>query len=110
MPRPRRARLAAAALALPLLLAACGSGEATRGGVEGAVRDKLREREAGRVVGEEADAIATCVANGLFDPDRFSADERNAVTSAPDGEDRDPGLRQRVVDLVAGCEQDPDRD
>lgn len=100
----RRAPLTAFAVALPLALAACGSAEATRGSVRDAVRDALADRS-DPITGEAATDIAECVADGLFDPDRFSKDERNEATSAADGEDPDPELAAKVEALVDECER-----
>jgi hypothetical protein len=101
MRRPRRAAAAAAPLAL-LLLAACGSSEATQGSVRDDVRETLLERPDNELTGEEAGAVAECVASGMFEGD-FSPDERNDATRASDGDQPNAELAAKVQALVDGC-------
>lgn len=109
--RPARL-LPATALAVALLLGACGGGgAASQGDVKRSVAEQLTER--GFVAGTDVDPVpltegqatdaAECISGGLFDTERFTEDERGDVTSAGDGAEPDPELAGRFQALVAAC-------
>ena len=100
MRRPRRAVLAAVPFAL--LLAACGSQEATQGSVRDDVRDALLAREDNELTEGEATEVGACVARAMFEGD-FSKEDRNDATRAVDGDAPDPELVARVEVVVEGC-------
>lgn len=92
---------------------------ATHGSVEDDVRDRLLDEgyvaepasedgdiESIEVSSDDADTIATCVADALFEGEAFTKDERNDVTSVLEGDIPDPDLERRVEDLVHGCYDD----
>ena len=101
MPRPRRALLAAGALAL--LLTACAGGDTTQGSVRDDVKDALLQNTRRPLTDQEAGAAADCVARGMFESGDFSKDERNDATRADDGDDPSPALVEKVQDLVDRC-------
>ena len=110
-----------ASLALALLLG--GSALAACGGGGDVTRDSLRDDIAGWLTdpGDEgsspdplsesdADIVATCVANAVFDDsvdDPFTRDERNDIASADsDGEEADPDLADRFVSILDDCREE----
>jgi hypothetical protein len=102
MTRSRTLLMAGAAM---LVLAGCGSGEASQSEVEEDVTQILLEDgfEGQSFDQSEAEEAAECVAENLFDPDAFTPEERNEVVSAADAEPPPEDLENRVVDLVDGC-------
>lgn len=103
MPRHPRALLAAGAFAV--LLAACGSQDATQGSVRDDVKSTLLRTQEG-ISDEEAGVVADCVARGLFESGDFSPEERNDATSADDGDDPDPDLAAKVEALFDRCQDE----
>lgn len=100
----RRPRSLLAAAALVLLLAGCGAQSASQESVRNAVREGLLERE-NPVDREVASEIADCVARGLFEGD-FTAEERDEITQAPDGDSPPEELTNRLQALLDDCEAD----
>lgn len=110
MNRPRSA-LALAVLAA-VALAGCGNREASQRDVQDKVEELLTnedDRPADQLYpgapfsATDAAGAAACVAQGLFDPARFSKDQRNDITQALDG---DLPSSQVIADfeaLVEGC-------
>lgn len=108
-----RSRSAFAALAAgALLLGACGgSGSASQSDVEEDVREQLLEEGFVPGFGEdpievtegEAGDVADCVADAMFDPQRFTKDERDAATGTADGDEPDPDLVLKVEALMNEC-------
>jgi hypothetical protein len=106
----------AAVLVVGLLLGACagGGGGANQEDVQTDVETQLAENgyiastgaEPAEPVemseGQAADA-GDCVSAGLFDPDDFTEDERDAVVDPGDGTPPDPELAARFQDLVDSC-------
>jgi hypothetical protein len=101
MPRHRRAALAAL-VAFPLL-AGCGARDATRGSVKDDVIEQLRERADNPITGDEADTVAQCVADAMFDPEQFSKDERDAATRSVDADEPDPDLVDKLQGVFDRC-------
>lgn len=102
MHRPTRTALLA--LALVALLAGCGSQKASQGSVRDQVKEALLASPAHTELSdEEAGAAADCVARGMFESGDFTPDERDAATSAVDGDAPDPDLVTKVEDLVDRC-------
>ena len=98
----------AAVVAAVALLAGCGGGDASQSEVQDEVADLLAEDG---YLGQDLSAsqvagAAACVSAGLFDPERFTKDERNEVSSAVDGEAPSGELVDRFTDLVGGCVDD----
>jgi hypothetical protein len=106
MTRIRSALVSGAAL---LLLAGCGSGEASQGDVEEEVTDILLEDGYEGQTFDEAEAsdAARCIAQTMFESDDFTEDERNEVASAADGDRPSEELTDKVIDLVDGCLGEP---
>ena len=108
-----RTRTVVTALAAgSLLLGACsGNQKASQGDVKNEVVDQLTEvgfvaapdAEPIEVSASDADDIGDCVSEGLFDPDQFTVDERDAATSTNDPDEPDPDLVVKVEDLTNGC-------
>jgi hypothetical protein len=110
-----RSRTALVALTLAALSVGGCTGrqrDATEGSVRGDVRDRLVEEgyladpEADPVEVSEGDAtdIGACVARTMFEStDEFTKEERNAATSAADGDVPDPDLVLKVDALVDDC-------
>jgi hypothetical protein len=104
MLRHRRAPAAlAAAVALPLLLAACGSQDATQGSVRDDVKEALLDRPGNELSEEQAAEAADCVARGMFESGDFSPEDRNEVTRADDGDEPNPDLVAKVQALLDEC-------
>lgn len=109
-----RYRTAFAGLAFAAVTAAgCGgSRDATQGAVQDDVANRLAEvgyvaeRGAEPIEVDENDAedIGTCVARTMFEnTDDFTPEERNAATSANDGDEPDPDLVAKIEALVQRC-------
>ena len=108
-----RTRTVVAALAAgSLLLGACtGDQEASQSEVKDDVVNQLVEvgfvaspdAEPVEVSASEADDIGDCVSEGLFDPDQFTPEERDAATSTNGPDEPDPDLVLKVEDLTNGC-------
>jgi hypothetical protein len=104
-----RTSLAIAVVAVAFL-GACGGGDASQSDVQDKVEDLLtneddREQVYPGVPLETAEAAgaAACVAQGLFDPNNFSKDERNDVTSAIDSDVPGQQVIVRFEELVEEC-------
>ena len=103
----------AAVLVVGLLLGACAGGGkgANQEDVQNDVETQLAEN--GYIAGPGAEPVevsegqaadaADCVSAGLFDPDAFTEDERDAVVDPGDGTPPDPDLADRFQDLVDTC-------
>jgi hypothetical protein len=102
----RTLRTVALAVPFAVLLAGCGSQEATQGSVRDDVKEALLERSDLDLTEEQAGEAADCVSRGMFESDGFSKDERNDATSSPDGDEPNPALVAKLVALFEECEID----
>jgi len=103
----------AAVLLVGLLLGACagGGGGANQEDVQSDVETQLAEN--GYIASPEAEPVemsegqaadaGDCVSAGLFDPDDFTEDERDAVVDPGDGTPPNPDLATRFQALVDSC-------
>ena len=104
----------AVAVATLALLAGCSSGAASQSDVQDKVEDLLTDNggfpdQDGNLTelnATEVGAVSACVSQGLFDPQQFSKDERNEVSSAVDSELPPTELVERFEALVDDCVTD----
>jgi hypothetical protein len=104
-----RTALVAGAVAL-LLLAGCGGGgDASQEDVQNEVTDILVEDGyEGQTFDEaEAEDVAECIAQTMFESEEFTPEERNEIVRASDATPPDEDLVERVVALVDGCMGEP---
>jgi hypothetical protein len=109
-----RTTLAVALVALASL-GGCSRGVASQSDVQGKVEDLLTNKDdrpedqlypGAPLDATDAAGAAACVAQALFDPNQFPKDERNRITSSPDGDLPNQEIVQRFEATVEQCVSD----